>query len=212
MVDNIEQLINDETEYGSCIVIRMNLSNKTGVWLPCSNGETEIIACFKKMTVEDNLIIESLSFENKTSKNGINISSSNYLIYKTLLIRRLLLKINDFVPERKNDWIIEKDWIRIKKCNAMILNTLINEYEVKLMKSEDDMKIVERQSSILFGSDNGRVLNPHPSISMYCMLGSIWEKFGLDISKLKNMSFDNYLCLKQIMSIETEQQRKKFKK
>lgn len=212
MVDNIEQLINDESKYGDCVVLRIGITNRNGVFLPDLNGEEILTACFKNMTIDDNFAIEKFSYERKSNSNGMDISASNFLTYKMLLLRRLLVSIDEFKPERKNGWIVEKDWNKIKAYNGMIISYLINEYEKTISVSDDDEKILERQSASLFGTDNGKVMNPHPGISMYCTLGSIWEKFGIDVSKLGDMTFDRFLMIKQIMGNEAEQTRKRIQK
>jgi len=212
MADNLERLINDESEYGSCVVLRIGVTKRGGVYMQDENGEETLTACFKKMTIDDNMAIERLSYEKKSNENGMDISASNFLIYRTILLRRLLLSIDDFKPERKNGWIVEKDWNIIKNYNGMIVSHLVDEYEKSISVSDDDEKLLGRQSAVLFGVDNGKVSNPHPGISMYCTLGSIWEKFGIDVSKLGDMTFDKFLLIKQIMGSEAEQQRKNFRK
>lgn len=204
----VNQLINDEARYGSgTVVIRMPVSEFQGFFLPNREGSITIKAVFKKMTVQDSMIIDKLSFQNKTF-NGIDVSGMDYLTYRNLIVRRCLISIDDVEVKRNNEWMVEEDWNKIKKMNAMVLNSLISEFEYLTVIAEEENALIGKQASTLFGQDNGKVLNPHPAIAMYCTLSSIWDKFGLDIDSMKNMFYDDYLKIKAVMNRESEIMKK----
>ena len=211
MADNYDKVINNESEYGNDkVVVKVNVSPYQGFYLPDNQGKESIVSVWNKMTIEDSMVIEKMSFQFKTI-GQVDASGIDYIAYRSILFRRNLCAIEDFWPERKNGWIVEKDWNRIKTFNAMILNSMLSDYEMTTIMSEEDEKLIDRQSVTLFGSENGRVANPHPAVSMYCLLSGIWEKFGLDITKIKQMRQEDYSKIRAVMAKESEIMKRNLK-
>lgn len=209
---DLDRMIDDETEFGRCVVVRTPVSKRRGVWLPDPDGKDVLTTCFGIMTLEDNMAIEELCFETKTDERGADISSVNPEDYRMLVLRRLLLLIDDFRPERRNGWMVKGDWDRIKRYNGTVISHVATQYEARLMLSEDDDRVIKRQASILFGTDNAKVMNPHPGISAYCNLSGLWDKFGIDPTKAGNMDIHRHAVIRSIMGCEGEQMRARMKR
>jgi hypothetical protein len=206
----VDDIINAECKYGSdTCLIKTHASLYQNILLPDSDGNIEIKAVFNKMTVHDSLTLDRLSY---SKQDNDNISSIDYTVYRSLLLRRCLISLDENVFERKNGWIVEEDWNKIKNYNAMILNHIMYEFEMTTVLTEEEESQIERQSVALFGTDAGKVNNPNPSISMYCTLLSVWDKFGLNIETLKSMKNSDYLKIREIMSKEAEINKRNSKK
>lgn len=209
----VDQIVDNEAQYGQDTVsVRVYVSPYQKTYLPVEEGGEAFECVFKAMTIDDGMALDKLAFTKKTTEKKIDISSVDYFTYRMLLLRKNLLVFGGFIPERNNGWIVKDSWEKIKKTNAMILNSILTEYELTTMMGEDEEALLDRQAGILFSTDNGKVMNPAPGVSMYCTLSSIWDKFGISLETLKYMRSSDYAKIRAVMSKESEIMRRDAKK
>lgn len=213
MADELDRVIDNESQYGQdTVVIDVPVSPYQNTLLPLESGRGAIRFVFKKLSVEDTLLIEKLSYTTNLIDNKIDVSACDYHIYRKLLLRRCLLWFGDKEIRRNGGWVIKEDWDWILKTNAMILNAAIDGFEAESTLSGDDEKRIDRQASLLFGSEHNKITNPEPSISMYCTLASIWDKFGITVETLSKMSNADYMKIRAVLAKEAEMMKREAKK
>jgi len=212
MADDIDRLVDNEARYGqNTVIVKVPVSAYQNTYLPVDNGEGALSCVFRKMTIDDSLLLEKLSFTEKT-ENNMDMSFCDFNVYRKLMLRRCLLVFGEKELERENGWVTKDDWHRLLRINAMVLCSVLNEFESVSSVTEEEEQRIDRQAGILFGSDNSRVMNPVPSMSMYCTLAAIWDKFGISLDDLKKMDNSDYLKIRQILSKEVETMKREAKR
>lgn len=161
-------------------IISFNCKEEQGILFPDDNGDIEFIAKFHKMTYEKFNEIESKINKNEYTYNEVK---RNYL--KNLISINLLEGIDGvyFLPYK-------------------VVSKMLELYMEKCELSDDDEFNLNKQSSLVF---NGKpVMNAHEGISLYCLLSSFYEKFGMTLKDIKNLPYKQFLELKLLMSKEND--------
>ena len=92
---------------------------------------------------------------------------------------------------------------KIYQIHPRILSGILDKVEIFSNKMpENEKKDLEKQCSMLFGDGKG-INNPHKWITIYCMLSSFWEKFGLNYFDILKLPHETYQMLKHIMNLES---------
>lgn len=212
MIAEADTAINDMTAYGKdAVVIRIPVVRYQNIILPASTSETISVFIFNRMNMEDELEISRYAYVFQKNAMGIDVSETDFNLYRYLTMRRMLVSIDDWECGRNAGWIVKEDWERVISMNGMLLNQALSAYENSQNLTDEESAILARQASIIFGSDNGKVMNPIHGLSLYCTLTAIWEKLGLGVDSLKAMRHDDYARIRSVMEKEAEAMKRENK-
>ena len=100
---------------------------------------------------------------------------------------------------------------RVRHVSGPLMEALIDGFYRTTIVTEDEELIMDRQSASLFGEHSRGVSNACEAVSLFCTLGSFWEKFGIDRETLPKMPFKEYLMLKVMSRKEGDAMRQKTK-
>ena len=207
--DSIDNSVSIEAEHGKHFVeIVVPYSKTDNVLIPCEQSETKAKFLYKKKTIQDEKDIEKLSFVISQEENKIDNSNICVHLYRRLTLRKCLFSIDDWVLNRNNGWIVKKDWEEVKKLSAPIINSSLMLFDILTSLSEEEYDLIERQAVGLFASQSGSVLNPHPVISSYCSLSSLWEKMGIDQDGIGRVLNKDFLGFRMVTGAESEAMRR----
>jgi hypothetical protein len=207
--DRIDNSVSVESEYGKHFVeIIVPYSKIDNVLLPCENSETVARFIYKKKTIQDEKDIEKLSFIISQEENKIDNSTICVHLYRRLTLRKCLFSIDDWLLNRNNGWIVKQDWDKVKKLSAPIVNSSLMLFDILTSLSEEEYDLIERQAVGLFASQSGSVLNPHPVVSSYCSLSSLWEKLGIDQAGIDRVLNKDFLGFRMITGAESDAMRR----
>ena len=183
-------------------IIEIKVSKKNGLYVADDNGLEKVDVIMKSLTYEDNCEVDLVS--------EIDGNVSGILKRKNLL-RRCLIDWNiDVSIDRKDGWIEKSCFEKIMTFSPSIINKIIDIYEEHYIISEEEEKIIDKQSAILFGT-SGSVAEACYPIKLFCELGSFWDKFGLNVFQLRKLDYKDFLYLKTLLSKENDAKAKKVK-
>lgn len=212
MEDNVLQTIDDEVSMESdngngFVEVKFDVSMMDNVCLPSDTSNTSVIFLFKEKSVQDERDIEKKAFV-VSEVNKIDNSSIDMALYKRLMLRKCLYKVNDWILKRDNGWIVKEDWEKLINLSAPIINSALVLFDIFTSLKEDEEKLIERQSAGLYASANGSVLNPHPVLSYYLSSVGLWDKLGIGNGTVDNMKLKDYVGYRIISSAESEAMRR----
>lgn len=197
---DIDELCRHDVE---SVLIKVPYVLYSGMEIPVKESESERKFRFKQMTLKDSMETDRFSYN--IVLNGIfDSSGTDYNLYRYLLLRRTLLSIDDKTFKRKNGWMEKEDWEVVRKMSGPIVLYALGKYEDSFVISDLERGKLEKESAILYGSKNGKILDPSPGLSMTCTLESLWDKFGLTKSDIENMPLKEYSKIKIILMKEAE--------
>jgi hypothetical protein len=209
---DIDPVIDDVAEYGeNNVVVRVPYLKYQNVLIPAKESSDVCMMVFRRMTVSDGLELERHAFLFRKNNENIDISGIDHTLYRYLLLRRTLLRIDNEELPRRNGWVLGERWKGIKNMNGAILGYALSQYESLIFASNDEDMLLDRQAAILTG-DSGRVVNPCHGISLYCTLTSMWEKMGISADKTDQMRNDDYMKIRKVLMKESEALKRKSKK
>lgn len=211
-MDNIAKewkLINSSDE----TIVSTKCGNLNGIVVPMKDGEEIVRAKFKIMTVEDNDVIVKISGHKVWNEMaGDFVIEPERNMFSLLLLKRLLLDWNIDIPiERENGWLTEECWNRVKNVNALVITDLLDKYQDIINMTDKEEAVINKQSTVLFSTTSGGVYNACDAISMFCLLSSFWEKFGLDKDKIKQLPYRDFVSLRMIMKHENDAMKRNSK-
>lgn len=196
----------ESVKFPDAVRVHVPVERMGRLYLPRAEGEELIEAIFRVFSFGDNFSIERATVE----KIPVGEMGGEILTHDPNEFRRLMLKKNllawslDIPIERKNDWMTPECYARVGKVGAPLLDALLDEFQKTMSVTEDEDKMIDRQSSILFSENSSGVANACEAVNMYCTLGSFWEKFGLGRESLPDLPFREYMMLKIMMRKEGE--------
>jgi len=193
------------------VIVRIRASWFGSLLLPRKDGEIEIKAFFETFTFGDNYVVEKATSHVIPVGNGrasIVVSEPNE--YRRLMLKKNLLSWSLDVPIKREDgWMTQECYEKIGNFPAPLIDALIDEFYKTTIITEDEDTIIDRQSALLFSESSRGVSNACEAVSMFCTLGTFWEKFGLNKENLPEVPFREYLMMKIMTRKEGESMRNK---
>lgn len=106
--------------------------------------------------------------------------------------------------------LADASYAKLVSLHPLILDRL-TELMDKVYLSDSDEEVLAKQSFQLFDSKSSGVSNPHPMISLYCMLSMMWDKFGLNYFDLQKFPSYERNALRRICEIENKVRQTELK-
>ena len=192
------------------IRVKVKVSWLNGICLPDSNGKSQEEATFKMFTFGDNQIIDkAVSYDVLHEDGRTKTTVSDLNEYRRFLVKRNLVDWTLDIPiERENGWITSECYERVRKIPAPLMEAFLDGFEERISVSKAEEEKIVKQSVILFSKNSRGVADACESISLFCTLGNLWEKFGIGRGvPLMEMPYKEYLSLKIIIGRENEAMR-----
>jgi len=210
--DEIDKAVNTETEYGKGFVEIVFPYGKTDkVFIPSQESTDFVKFIYKAKSILDEKEIERRAYVVSVREDKIDNSNVCVHLYKRLTVRRCLFAIDDWLLQRKNDWIVERDWEAVKRMSAPIINTSLMLFDIFTSLREEEEKLIERQAVGLYASQNGSVSSPHPILSSFCSLSALWDKLGIGPKDLDGIPNKDYIGFRMITGAESDAMRRAMK-
>lgn len=214
--DNPEAIAREECERLrdlTKVTVRVRASWHGPLLLPSKDGEIEVKAVFRTFTFGDNYVVERATMKHiPLGDTGQTMVASEPNEYRRLMLKKNLLDWSLPVPiEREDGWMTPESYDRVGNMPAPLIDALLDEFYRSTTISDEENKIIERQCAILFSEHSRGVSNACEAVSMFCTLGTFWEKFGLNKDMLPEVPFKEYMMLKMMTSKEGESMRQKTK-
>lgn len=190
--------------------VKVRTSWRSGFCMPDSAGETEEEAMFAVMTFGDNYAIErAVTTEVDVTGSKAKVKATDLNEYKRLLLKRNLMSWTLDVPVEKdqNGWMTEGCYARVARLPAPLVEAFLRGFEESVEITDEDERLISRQCAVLFSKDGRGVMDACEAVSLFCTLGSYWEKFGIDRDKLPRMPYREYLLLKMMIGKEGDAMR-----
>jgi hypothetical protein len=187
------------------VVVRVPVVWDGYLCLPCHNGNEEEEAVFKVMTVGDNILLENACRYEHTGDEGQKIVEMDFNEMRRLALRRNLLSWSLDVPiERANGWMTSSAYTRVGKVPAPLLEAFLDGFWRSSEVSADEERMIDKQSTVLFGKNSRGVSNACEAVRLYCTLGQFADKFDISREELNDLPLREYLMLKLMASNENE--------
>ena len=180
----------------------------TRVEVKTPDGKT-VWADFKTMTLSDQWMLESLTRKDEEIGGGRTDVTYDYEERKRLIYRFMLKAWNiDCKLEHEScGWLTEECWKRVLRLHGTLLENLVSKYQDTLYVSQEEEELLIKQCSILFSKNSRGVKNAHEAISLFCTLGSFWEKFGINRFDLARLPYREYIMLRMVLGHDMERTR-----
>jgi len=198
------------------VKVKVRVSQRGNVYFPDPDGPEEEEATFSVFTFGDNHVIDKATrYEEDAGDRGDSITVTEPNEFRRLMIKKNLLDWSLGIPiEREGGWMTPECYERVSRVAAPILDAFLKEFEAKSGITEEEERIINRQSVILFSENSRGVTDACEAVSLFCTLGNYWEKFGLNRDALAYIPQREYLLLKMMIgkesdSIKTKAGRKK---
>jgi len=182
----------------------------SGFCLPVAKSDKFETAVFETLTFGTNLAIEkAVSYEVEGRIKGIPIRATDVNEYRRLIVKKNLVSWSLNIPiERENGWLTPECYQQVSKVPAPLMEAFLDEFEESISITKKDEEIITRQASVLFGKDGKGVVDACEAVSLFCVLGNYWEKFGLNREMLPEVPLREYLLLKIMMGKEGDANRR----
>lgn len=203
------ELVRDPTK----VTIRVPVVWLGGICLPRAGGKDVVTAVFNTFTFGDNYAAEKATMQKLPipgSEQFVVVSEPNE--YRRLMVKKNLLSWSLPISiERENGWMTPACYERVGKICAPLMEALVDEFYKTTIITEDEESIMERQSALLFSESSQGVANACEAVSLFCTLGTFWEKFGLNKKELPVVPFKEYMMLKMMTRHEGDSMRQKMR-
>lgn len=193
------------------VTVRIRAARMGHFLIPREDGEEEVEAIFNTFTFGDNYVVEKATSENIPIDGG----RTSVVVAEPNEYRRLMLKKNllwwslPLEIEREDGWMTPECYARLGQYPGPLVEALVDEfYQTTIITKEED-DIIERQCALLFSDSSRGVSNACEAVSMFCTLGTFWEKFGLNKEDLPDVPFKEYLMLKIMTRKEGDSMRQR---
>lgn len=201
------ELVKDPTK----VTVRVPVAWLGKICLPRAEGKDVVTAIFSTFTFGDNYAVEKATMQKLPvpgSDQFIVVSEPNE--YRRLMVKKNLLSWSLPIPiERENEWMTPGCYERIGRVCAPLVDALVDEFYRTTIITDDEESIMERQSALLFSESSQGVANACEAVSLFCTLGTFWEKFGLNKKELPVVPFKEYMMLKVMARSEGESMRQR---
>ena len=191
------------------VKVPVRVSWKNEICLPSTTGETEEEAVFNVLTFGDNFAIDkAVSYDVPVGDGRAIVSATEVNEYRRLLVRRNLVRWTLDIPiERDDDWLTDRCWDRVGNIPAPLMEAFLDGFEAQISLTDKESQRITKESIALFSKHGRGVMDACEAVSLFCTLGSYWEKFGIDREKLPKLPYKEYLMLKIMIGKESEAQR-----
>ena len=188
------------------VTVKIRASWRGNLLLPDNDGDIEVKATFRTFTFGDNYAVEKATTkEIKVGDSGQTVLASEPNEYRRLMLKKNLLDWSLPVPiEREDGWMTRECYEHIGSMPAPLMDALLDEFYRTTVLSEEEDNLIDRQCAILFSENSKGVANACEAVSMFCTLGTFWEKFGLNKDVLPEVPFKEYMMLKIMTRKEGE--------
>lgn len=165
------------------------------IWSSClEGGENRAWAVFKNMGFGDyNDMHNVCSFSDIPSPYDV----------RREMLRRMLVSWNLKVSLCFDEELGFLDFNTMERVGlfkpSFIVDALIDEYESNFTVTEDEEKLIDKQSAILFAKNGQGVSNPCEAIRLFCKLSNFWDQLGLNKKDLSDMDYKHFQWLEQII-------------
>ena len=171
--------------------------------LPSLDGDDEESAIFSQFTFADNHAIESATIRYMDVGGGRKVQVLDSNEFRRFMLKKSLLSWSLDVPvERADGWMTPESYGRVSSIPAPLMDAFLDGFEDTMAISDDEAKLIDRQSAILFSETSNGVADACEAVSLFCVLGNFWEKFGLNRDVLPKLPYREYLRLKVMMGKE----------
>lgn len=190
--------------------VRVKVKWLGDICLPDPKGKQEVEAVFRVLNFGDNHALEKATTYEVKIMSGSRQVATNHVSdiheYKRLLVKRNLLAWSLDVPivRSESGWMTAESYRRVSSIPAPLMEALVIEFEKTASISEEEEKLIERQSVLLFSKTGRGVTDACEAVSMFCTLGNLWEKFGWDKNTIPTIPYKEYLMMKVMVSKEGE--------
>jgi len=178
-------------------------ADKFGDLLSPSKGQ--IVVNFKKMTCGSYWEIEK-----EAGKTKDEIVDPQEM--RKIFLKKMLISWNLKIPlDVSEDGLSEASYERVLKLPGKLLSLIVDEYEASMEVLEEERNVIDKQSAILFSKNSRGVENACEAISLFCVLGSFWDKFGINRFQIKELSYKEYLQLRILVGKENDARERENK-
>lgn len=194
------------------VLIKVPCSESNGILMPDVYGDILHWAEFRRMDIQHHQLINKfVNREVYQIVNGVERlihSDTDMEEFDIHLLRMMLIKWSLCDLEKDDSGYLTEDSVnKILRHPAPLIGAFINRYYHTYIVTKEEEKHIERQSVSLFAPKSRGVDNACEAISLFCMLGNMWEKFGLNYHDLKTMPYRDYVMLRIVLGKEIERHR-----
>jgi len=186
--------------------VEVPVRQRGDLWIPCAESNRLMTAKFRCMTTGDYVGIERETTEMLVDRRNRLALDLDIIAMRALMLRRMLLQWNLNVPlefDAKN-WLTDDCWQRVQQLPGALMSALVDRYERSFTVGEDEMRVINRQSVVLFGKNSSGVAKPCEAVSLFCNLNSFWKHFGMDRRDLDELPYLDYVRLRTMVANENE--------
>jgi len=193
---------------GDDIKISINAKKHGKSFLPDPDGKIVLWAKFRKMTVENYWFIEKLmKFEVERDKHvEVEYDMEEG---KRQILRFQLTGWNLPLELRfdENDYLTEDCLKEVLHLPAPLVGVFVDKFIDTYTVSYDEQTEIDKQCASLFARNSRGVENACEAVTLFCVLGNMWEKFGINRFQLKNLPYKEYVMMRMVLSREIDKQR-----
>jgi hypothetical protein len=192
--------------------IRVNLrAKKHGKsFIPDSEGDVELWAIFKPMGVEDYWVVER-SVKTPTERDGVRDVDYDTEEMERKILKNHLKKWSLDIPlqfDEEKDQLTDECLRVVLSQPAPLIGSFVEEYHNSFRITNEEKQQIDKQCAVLFSKNSRGVDAACDAVTLFCVLGNMWEKFGLNRFDLKKLSYKEYAQLRMVLSHEIEKQRR----
>lgn len=217
MVDNLgrgdmeplEQCISAAT-----VRVEIPVALRGEMLVPSEKSDDVLEAKLRCMMTEDYLKIERECTEVLVDRKNRVEFKIDSVGMRGLVLRRSLLEWNlDFPLEHdeSNGWLSDSCWEHVQGLPAPLMAAIVSKYERSFTIGDDEMRVINRQSLVLFGKSSGGVAHPCEAVSLFCNLSGFWKQFGIDRQAMTDLPYLDYMRLRIMISNENEAMTRQMK-
>jgi len=187
------------------VLVEVKARKHGSTYLPDKGGEFVMWARFRRMQVEDMWMIERFTERTEYVDKHPVVDHDNEET-KRQLLRFQLLDWSMDIPLEFDEAgrLSERCWRVVMKQPAPLIDAFITKYQQTYWVTVDDEKDIQRQCSILFGKNSRGVDNACEAVTLYCVLSSMWDKFGINWFDIKKLPYKQYVMLRMVVAQEID--------
>jgi len=177
-------------------------------WLPDADGDHSIWAKLRRMDVGDFWMIER--FTTRTEEiDGKPIVDYDGEEMKRQILRFQLLDWNMGVPLTFDDSgrLTEECWKVVMQQPAPLVDALVTEYQSTYIVTMSEEQKIDRQCAVLFSPKTRGVDDACEAVTLFCVLGNMWEKFGINRFQIKKLPYREYVMLRMVLQREIDHRK-----
>lgn len=172
-------------------------------FIPDINGNVVVWAKFRRMTVDNYWFVDHLT------RTGDETNPNDYEDSAKLFLKFQLSSWSLNIPLEfdENNWLTDKCWKIVLGLPFPLIEAFAVKYQDTFIIDNEEETIIDRQCGTLFAKNTRGVENACDAVSLFCILGNMWEKFGLNRFDIRNLSYKEFRQLRLVMSKEIDKHR-----